>query len=126
VGPDTRRLLDWRSRLGREDIVTDIARQLHPEQVADSGDSSNHLEKLERNDPEAALATIEEMFREHPNDRVLRLRRSIIAARLGKSELVATDPNSMRRRARIPPALGRAAVQFMRDGGRANEALAYA
>ena len=26
----------------------------------------------------------------------------------------------------IPPALGRAAVQFMRDGGRANEALAYA
>jgi len=124
-GTDTRRLLDCASRLGREDIVTDIARQLHPEQVADAGDSSNHLEKLERNDPEAALATIEEMFREHPNDRVLRLRRSIIAARLGKSELVATDPNSMPSAREIPPALGRAAVQFMRDGGRANEALAY-
>src|SRR5882757_3856225 len=39
---------------------------------------------------------------------------------------VATDPNSMPSAREIPPALGRAAVQFMRDGGRANEALAYA
>jgi transcription elongation GreA/GreB family factor len=125
-GTDTRRLLDCASRLGREDIVTDIARQLHPEQVVEAGDSSNHLENLERNDPEAALATIEEILREHPDDRVMRLRRSIIAARLGKPNLVTNDPNAMPSTRDIPPALGRAAVQFMRDGGRANEALSYA
>lgn len=126
TGTDTRRLLDCASRLGREDIVIDIARQLHPEQVVEAGDSSNHLEKLERNDPEAALATIEEILREHPDDRVMRLRRSIIAARLGKPNLVTNDPNAMPSSRDIPPALGRAAVQFMRDGGRANEALSYA
>jgi tetratricopeptide (TPR) repeat protein len=126
TGTDTRRLLDCASRLGREDIVTDIARQLHPEQGADAGDANNHLDKLERNDPEAALAAIEEVLREHPDDRVLRLRRSIVAARLGKVDLVVADPNAMPSPREIPPALGRAAVQFMRDGGRANEALAYA
>ncbi len=67
-----------------------------------------------------------ELLREHPDDRVLRLRRSIVAARLGKADLVVADPNAMPSAREIPPALGRAAVQFMRDGGRANEALAYA
>ncbi len=126
AGIDTRRLLDCASRLGREDIVTEISRQLHPEQAIDAGTSANQLDKLEHNDPEAALAGIEELLREHPDDRVLRLRRSIVAARLGKSDLVVADPNAMPSAREIPPALGRAAVQFMRDGGRANEALAYA
>jgi transcription elongation GreA/GreB family factor len=40
-------------------------------------------------------------------------------------DLVVADPNAMPSPRQIPPALGRAAVQFMREGGRANEALAY-
>jgi transcription elongation GreA/GreB family factor len=99
---------------------------LHPEQAIDAGITANQLDKLERNDPEAALAGLEELLREHPDDRVLRLRRSIVAARLGKVDLVVADPNAMPSAREIPPALGRAAVQFMRDGGRASEALAYA
>jgi tetratricopeptide (TPR) repeat protein len=126
TGTDTRRLLDCASRLGREDIVNDISRQLHPETAVDSGNLANQLDKLERSDPEAALATLEEILGEHPDDRVIRLRRSIVAARLGKADLVVADPNAMPPAREIPPALGRAAVQFMRDGGRANEALAYA
>ncbi len=126
TGTDTRRLLDCASRLGREDIVVDIARQLHPEQGAGTGDAKSQLDKLERNDPEAALAAIGKILQEHPDDRVLKLRRSIIAARLGKVDLVVADPNAMPSSRDIPPALGRAAVQFMRDGGRANEALVYA
>jgi len=126
TGTDTRRLLDCASRLGREDIVNEIAGRLHPEQAIDAPSTANQLDKLERNDPEAALAALEELLREHPDDRVLRLRRSIVAARLGKAELVVADPNAMPSAREIPPALGRAAVQFMRDGGRANEALAYA
>ncbi len=123
---DTRRLLDCASRLGREDIVSEISRQLHPEQAVDGAATANQLDKLERNDPEAALAGLEDLLREHPDDRLLRLRRSIVAARLGKADLVVTDPNAMPSAREISPALGRAAVQFMRDGGRANEALAYA
>ncbi len=126
TGTDTRRLLDCASRLGREDIVNSISRELHPENVVDAGSIASQLDKLERTDPEAALVGLEELLRENPSDRILRLRRSIVAARLGKSELVVADPNSMPPAREIPPALGRAAVQFMRDGGRANEALAYA
>jgi tetratricopeptide (TPR) repeat protein len=126
AGTDTRRLLDCASRLGREDIVDDISRQLHPEKAVDAGSIADQLDKLERNDPEAALAQLEEMLSAHPDDRVLKLRRSIVAARLGKVDLVVSDPNSMPPAREIPPALGRAAVQFMRDGGRANESLAYA
>jgi tetratricopeptide (TPR) repeat protein len=126
AGTDTRRLLDCAGRLGREDIVTDISRQLHPEKVVDAGSAADQLDKLERNDPESALTQLEEMLHEHPDDRVLKLRRSIVAGRLGRSELVVADPNAMPPAREIPPALGRAAVQFMRDGGRANEALAYA
>ena len=126
AGTDTRRLLDCASRLGREDIVNDISRQLHPEKAVDAGAVADQLDKLERNDPEAALAELEEMLHAHPEDRVLRLRRSIVAARLGKVDLVVADPNAMPAAREIPTALGRAAVQFMRDGGRANEALAYA
>ena len=126
AGTDTRRLLDCASRLGREDIVNEIASRLHPESAIEAGAVAGQLEKLERDDPEAALAGLEELLREHSEDRVLRLRRSIVAARLGKVDLVVADPNAMPPAREIPPALGRAAVQFMRDGGRANEALAYA
>jgi len=126
AGIDTRRLLDCASRLGREDIVSVISRELHPEQAIDAGANANQLDKLERTDPEAALAGLEELLREHPDDRVLRLRRSIVAARLGKADLVVADPNAMPSTREIPPALGRAAVQLMRDAGRANEALEYA
>jgi len=125
-GMDTRRLLDCAGRLGREDIVADISRQLHPEKAVDAGSVADQLDKLERNDPQAALGELEELLSAHPEDRVLKLRRSIVAARLGKVDLVVAEPNAMPPAREIPPALGRAAVQFMRDGGRANEALAYA
>jgi tetratricopeptide (TPR) repeat protein len=123
---DTRRLLDCAGRLGREDIVNEITQQLHPENPAEVASAADQLDKLERSNPEAALAALEEILREHPDDRVVRLRRSIVAARLGKTDLVVADPNAMPSAREIPPALGRAAVQFMRDGGRANEALTYA
>ncbi len=126
AGTDTRRLLDCANRLGREDIVNEVSRQLHPEQAIDAGATADQLDKLEHSNPEAALAGLEELLREHPDDRVLRLRRSIVAARLGKADLVVADPNAMPSAREIPPALGRAAVQLMRDGGRANEALEYA
>ena len=51
AGTDTRRLLDCASRIGREDIVDDISRQLHPEKAVDAGAAADQLDKLERNDP---------------------------------------------------------------------------
>ena len=116
-----------RGRLGREDIVNEhlapVASRAHRRRGHDrqlNSTSSNATI------PKRRWPALEELLREHPDDRVLRLRRSIVAARLGKADLVVADPNAMPSAREIPPALGRAAVQFMRDGGRANEALAYA
>ncbi|HEY6395235.1 MAG TPA: hypothetical protein VIX12_07430, partial [Candidatus Binataceae bacterium] len=125
LGTDTRRLLDCASRLGREDIALDLMRRMRPDGAAESS-STSELEKLERSDPEAALQMIEEQLAEHPEDRVMRLRRSILGARMGRSELVVSDPNAMPSIRVIPPQLGRGAVQIMRDAGRANESLSYA
>ncbi|HVN63020.1 MAG TPA: hypothetical protein VMT58_00170, partial [Candidatus Binataceae bacterium] len=123
---DTRRLLDCASRLGREDLVLEITRQFRPDAAVADTNLSNRLDKLEREDPEAALAAIEEHLSEHPDDRILQLRRSIVAARMGHADLVVADPEAMPPPREAPPVLGRGAVQLMRDGGRANDALAYA
>jgi hypothetical protein len=119
-------LLDCANRLGREDIVPEIMKQWHPELASETVGVVIDLDQLERNDPEAALETISGMLREHPEDRVLKLRRSIIAARLGKTDLVVTAPEAMPSPREIPANLARSAVQFMRDAGRANESLSYA
>ncbi|HUO06163.1 MAG TPA: hypothetical protein VMU16_13280 [Candidatus Binataceae bacterium] len=128
-GTDTRRLLDCASRLGREDIVLEITRQFHPEAAAANapdGNLGSRLDKLEVEDPDAAMAAIEEHLRERPDDRELALRRSIVASRLGHAEAVVADPNAMPSPREVAPRLGRSAIQLMREGGRANDALAYA
>ncbi|MGH7812819.1 MAG: PIN domain-containing protein [Candidatus Binataceae bacterium] len=123
---DTRRLLDCASRLGREDLVLEITRQFRPDAAVADTSFSNRIDKLERDDPDAALQAIEEHLTEQPNDRILQLRRSIVAQRAGHADLVAIDPEAMPPPREVPAQLGRAAVQLMREGGRANDALTYA
>ena len=123
---DGRRLLDCASRLGREDIVLDLTRQLHPEQADSATAKSSELDRLEHSDPLAALGLMQDYLAEHPEDAVMRLRRSIAADRLGRTDLVIADPSAMPPAREVPSAIGREAVRIMREGGRANEALTYA
>jgi tetratricopeptide (TPR) repeat protein len=123
---DSRRVLDCATRLGRDDIVRELSLRLAPESAATEPSQSSELERLERNDPEAALGVLQQYLGEHSDDPVMRLRRSIVADRLGRAELVVADPNAMPPAAAVAPALGREAVRIMREGGRANEALSYA
>ncbi|HXW84676.1 MAG TPA: hypothetical protein VEJ86_09755, partial [Candidatus Binataceae bacterium] len=124
---DTRRLLECATRLGRSDIMLDITRRTNPAAAEAAQETpEQEIERVERTDPEAALELMQAYIGEHPDDPVMRLRRSIVADRLGRSELLIAEPNSMPSPSKVAPSLGRHAVRIMRQGGRANEALAYA
>jgi len=126
---DIRRLVECASRLGRADIITACARGGAAEaSAAGASDESSEasLEQLEHSDPEAAIEMIQQHLAQHPEDAVMRLRRSIAADHIGRQELVIADPAAMPPVRSVPVALGREAVRMMREGGRASESLSYA
>lgn len=123
---DTRRLLECATRLGRDEIVLDVCRKLRGDGTLVDAAIEFELEILERNDPPSAIRLLDEYLAAHPEDRVMRLRRSAIARKIGRNDLAATDPAAMPAAREVLPSLGRIAVQLMRDAGRPNEALAYA
>ncbi|HUY28681.1 MAG TPA: hypothetical protein VMV27_14820 [Candidatus Binataceae bacterium] len=125
---DSRRLVECASRMGREDIITATVRGGAPEaNAADDSDSDlSDLARLEQTDPEAAIEVIQQYLAKHPDDAVMRLRRSVAAGRVGRRELVSAEPAAMPPAREVAVALGREAVRIMREGGRAGEALSYA
>lgn len=123
---DTRRLLECATRLGRDEIVLEICRKLRAEGRLVEGAFEFELEILERNDPQGVLALLDDYLREHPDDRVIRLRRSAAARKLGRTQGVAAQPDAMPPAREVIPSLGRVAVQLMRDAAHPNEALSYA
>jgi tetratricopeptide (TPR) repeat protein len=124
---DRRRLVECASRLGREDIIATATRGAAQTNAADASDSSEaDLARLEQSDPEAAIEVIQRFLAQHPEDSVMRLRRSIAAERLGRTDLVIADPAAMPPARSVATALGREAVRIMREGGRASESLSYA
>jgi tetratricopeptide (TPR) repeat protein len=123
---DTRRLLECARRLGRDEIVLDVCRRLRAAGDLGDGAIEFELEILERNDPKAALDLLDAELRAHPDDRVMRLRRSALARKAGRKDLVEEGPKEMPPAAEVLPALGRVAVELMRETGHPNDALAYA
>lgn len=123
---DMRHLLECANRLGREDIVLEAFRELRGRGELGEGGPEFEMELLERNDPEQALEYLVEHLRRRPEDRVARLRCSVLARKLDRKDLIAADPQSIPPARDVLPSLGRAAVQLMREAGRPNEALAYA
>lgn len=127
AGPlDSRRLLECANRLGREDVVLEAYRELRSRGDLGEDALGFELEILDRHDPEQALTLLEKHVENHPEDRVMRLRRSVLARRLGHQELVTAEPQSMPPAREVLPSLGRIAVNLMREAGRPNEALSYA
>lgn len=123
---DTRRLLECASRLGRDEIVLEVCRKLRADGVLVEGALDFELEILERTDRQGALRLLNEHVAIHPDDRVMRLRRSAVARGLGRAELVDGEPGAMPPAREVLPQLGRVAAQVMRETGHPNEALAYA
>jgi tetratricopeptide (TPR) repeat protein len=123
---DTRRLLECASRLGRHEVVLEVCRKMRTDGALLEGAFEFELEILERHDLTSAIRLLDEYLEVHTGDRVMRLRRSAAARAIGHHDQAATDPDSMPTPREVLPSLGRVAVNLMREGGRPNEALAYA
>ncbi len=123
---ETRRLLECAGRLGRDEIVLEVCRNLRAQGALVEGATEFELEILERRDPDAAIRLLDDYLTSHPEDRVMQLRRSIVARRTGRGELALTDPGAMPPAREVLPSLGRVAVELMRDAGHPNQALGYA
>jgi tetratricopeptide (TPR) repeat protein len=135
---DKRRMLECAGRLGRADLI--LGASVNGTANGSSNGASNgasnggaqwenghlDLKALEQSEPRVALGMLDEFLSEHPDDRAMRLRRSVLAQRVGELELVSIDPALMPAPREIDPALGRSAVDIMRESGRPNDALAYA
>jgi tetratricopeptide (TPR) repeat protein len=123
---DTRRLLECATRLGRSEVVLEVCRKLRADGALVEGAFEVELEILERNDITSAIYLLDDYLKLHPDDRIMRLRRSAAARAIGNNERVITDAELMPPAREVLPALGRVAVNLMREGGRPNEALSYA
>ncbi len=122
---DMRRLLECATRLGRHEVVVEVCRKLRADGALVEGAFEFELEILERNDPNGAIHLLDQYLAVHHDDRIMRLRRSAMARALGHNEQTI-DPGSMPPAREVRPALGRVAVNLMREAGRPNEALSYA
>jgi tetratricopeptide (TPR) repeat protein len=123
---DTRRLLECATRLGRNEVVLEVCRKLRIDGALVEGAFEFELEILERNDLTAAIHLLDQYLEVHPDDRIMRLRRSAAERALGHNKQVTIDPEAMPPAREVLPSLGRVAVTLMREAGRPNEALSYA
>ncbi len=123
---DTRRLLECATRLGRNEVVLEVCRKLRADGALVEGAFEFELEILERNDIPSAIRLLDQYLSVHTGERVMMLRRSVAARKIGRNELAVTDPESMPPAREVLPSLGRVAVDLMREAGRPNEALSYA
>jgi tetratricopeptide (TPR) repeat protein len=123
---DVRRLLECATRLGRHEVVLEVCRKLRVDGALIEGAFEFELEILERHDLPSAVHLIDQYLAVHPEDRVMRLRRSAASRALGHSEQATTEPDAMPPAREVIPPLGRVAVNLMREAGHPNEALIYA
>jgi tetratricopeptide (TPR) repeat protein len=122
---DMRRLLECATRLGRNEVVSEVCGKLRADGFLIDSALDFELGLLERNDPTAAIDLLDRRLAADPTDRVMRLRRAAAARALGHNEQ-QIGPASMPSAREVTPALGRLAVRLMREVGHPNEALSFA
>ncbi len=124
-GPDPRRLLDTAYRLGRHDVILKTCEQFRNAGARNPGLLQYEVAVLEQYDVDSAIQTIQEHLRAHPDDRLMRLRLSMLGIRLDRDDIVDAEPSHMPPVEKVEPAAGLAAVRVMKLRGYPDAALLY-
>ena len=122
----TRALLDCAQRLGKDDLILDTCAMLRQNDVVDSDLILCEVHYLELYDVEGAIAVLKNYLEKFPNDKIARLRLSIIGINWNRPEIIDGRPTVIPNVTEVSVQNGKAAVQTMKFGGYPNEALAYA
>ena len=123
---DSRGLLQCLSRLERHKEALEICREMREAGVEDESLREYELDLLERYDIPQAIRLLQDRISRHPDDRLSRLRLSLIGLRLDRPELASADPDSLPPVEAASARVGRAVVQVLQVGGRPDDALRYA
>jgi tetratricopeptide (TPR) repeat protein len=126
VGTDPRRLLNTAYRLQRHDIVLDTCERLRKAGVYGSDFLQYEIAVLEQYDPNEAIRLLQEQLKSNPDDLLTQLHISMIAVRIGRSDLITSDPMRMPPPNTVTPFMGAIAVQIMKSQGHPDAALKYA
>jgi nucleoside phosphorylase/tetratricopeptide (TPR) repeat protein len=123
---DTRALIHCASTLGDHGTVLTTCRALRQAGVQDGELLNLELGLLELYDPSAALALMNEHLSEHPDDRVVRFRLSIMGLRLNRPDLLSGDPTVLPEPEDIPSANWPLMIRVMRAAGHGDASLRFA
>jgi len=123
---DTKQLLNCARRLERDDVIMDLCAALRKSGMVDRELLLHEVQIREEYDVEGAIAALNEYLQQSPEDKIVRLRLSIIGTNRNRPGVVDARPSSMPSVHEVDVRTGRIAVHVMKLGGYPDEALAYA
>ena len=124
--PDAHNLVACAQRLGRFDVALAACRSLREHGASSREIFEQEAGLLERFDPPEAIKLLQEYLAKDPEDRLARLRLSVIGLRIGRPDLVGATEADLPRveeveAVRIPYVVG-----VLREAGNQDAALTYA
>lgn len=95
LSSDTRHLLQCAEQLNRHGIMLDVFEKLRKAGTTERMFLYRELSLLETYNPDKAIAILDEEISRQPEDKELRLARSVMGLALGRAELVDKDPSNL-------------------------------
>ena len=126
LSADTKYLLECAGQLNRHDIVLETFRKLRQAGVTDQILLDNELSLLEVYDPDRAIQILNEEISRRPEDKALKLRRSMLGLTLDRTDLVDQDPSSVPVADEVEPRVAVEAVHVLKAIGQEQYAVHYA
>jgi|GEM_PF-474495 len=120
-----RRLIDCALRLGEHRIAIDALARLRATGLGDSELLQAEIDLLAQYDLEAAIQLLSDYVRDHPSEKLMRLRLSYLGVVYDRPELVSGLPSDMPTPAEINPYYGKAATLVLKTSGNGVDAARY-
>ena len=126
LSEDTKHLLECASRLNRHGIMLDTFRELREAGAIDRTLLDSELSLLELYDNDAAIKILELEISQQPDDKELKLRRSMLGLALDRADLVDQDLSSVPEADEVEPGTAVDAVRVLKTIGHEQYAVEYA
>lgn len=107
-------------------LIVDFCRQCRKSGVYDPVILDYELSVLEKYDFPEAVAALQDYLSQNPDDKVVRLRLSILGLRLRREELISAELDDLPSAQTVDPSQGHAVVQVLRSTHQGERAVLYA
>ena len=126
LSSDTKYLLDCAGQLNRHGIMLETFRELRQAGVTDQILLDNELSLLEAYDTDRAIKILDEEISRRPEDKALKLRRSMLGLRLDRDDLIDREPSNVPGADEVEPRAAVGVVHVLKATGHEQYAVQYA